>query len=374
MKYTEVYGLKKPETDDYYNVEDFNYNTDIIETELEDRLSLSKGGYISGKIYFKDGDDDIGWIGNYNGNLMVSSADTTLIENCSSEIYYYTSRNGYEYVDIEKVFKPAVVTVAAYLSDKEFKQGADYVSTTASGDKTEIIKAINACPEGGIVKLLPGEYVITREVYEDADTNSIEIKKSITITGGSASGVILRQEGEITTPTIIFKVMAENVSIEDMTLRMETDGNSEVTFLISVMSSHTSIKRCIFESESGISLVSNTIQFYYDESITQVNPDDESGCILEGITIEDCRFNVDYPSLVPDESSIVSSEGEYCDFIRTGNLKISGRMYGNISAKGFITFYNSFDDMSYNNDLVIFGNGALKSGGYYGEEVRSYGF
>ncbi|MCD7778421.1 MAG: hypothetical protein LUH47_07960 [Clostridiales bacterium] len=133
-------------------------------------------------------------------------------------------------------------------------------------------------------------------------------------------------------------------------------------------------ERCIFESESGISLVSNTIQFYYDESITQVNPYDESGYILEGITIEDCRFNVDYPSLVPDESSIVGSEGEYCDFIRTGNLKISGRMYGNISAKGFITFYNSFDDMSYNDDLVIFGNGALKSGGYYGEEVRSYGF
>ncbi|MCC8098041.1 MAG: hypothetical protein LIO44_05715 [Eubacterium sp.] len=374
MKYTSIYGLKKPEAEDYYNVEDFNENIDIIETELQDRLPLSKSGCINGRIYFKDGDSDIGWIGPYNGNMKVYSEDTTLIENCSSEAYYYTSRNGYEFVDIAKVFKPVAVTVAAYLSDDKFKAGADYVSTTETGDKSAIIKAVNACPEGGTVILLPGEYVITREVYEDEDTNSIEIKKSITITGASSSSVVLRQEGEIATPTIIFKVMAENTAIENMTLRMQTDSNSEITFLISVMSSHTSIKGCIFESETGISYVSNAIQFYYDESATKVNPDDESGYILEGVIIEDCRFNVDYPSLVPDEGSITASQGEYCDLIRTGNVKVSGRIYGNISAKGFITFYNSFADISYNNDLVIFGNGAVRDGGYYGEEVRSYGF
>lgn len=35
MKYTEVYGLKKPESADFYNVEDFNENTDKIEHTLK---------------------------------------------------------------------------------------------------------------------------------------------------------------------------------------------------------------------------------------------------------------------------------------------------------------------------------------------------
>ncbi|MCD8215859.1 MAG: hypothetical protein LUC97_09515 [Clostridiales bacterium] len=373
MDYTEVYGFKKPEDDDYYNVQDFNDNIDIIETELEDRLSLTKGGYMTGIINFGEYGDEIGWIGNYNGNLMVSSTDITLVTECSTTNYYYTSRNGYNFVNIEKVFKPAAVTVAAYLSDDEYKRGADCVSTTETGDKAAIIEAIEACPEGGVVRLLPGEYVITRDLCDGAETKSIDLNKAVTITGGSAAGVVLRQEGEIDVPTVIFKVLAENVSIEDMTLRMQTDSNSEATVLISIMASCTSIRRCVFESEADISCVSNTIQFYYDEDVTTVNPNDESGYILEGVTIEDCRFNVDYPSLVPDESSITTAESQYCDFIRTDNVKISGRIYGNTSAKRFIAFYNSLDDIAYDDDLAVFGCGAVRSGGYYGDEVRSYG-
>lgn len=34
MKYTEVYGLRKPESTDFYNIDDFNENTEIIEQEL----------------------------------------------------------------------------------------------------------------------------------------------------------------------------------------------------------------------------------------------------------------------------------------------------------------------------------------------------
>ena len=35
MKYTENYNLKKPEAEDFYNVEDFNENADIIDGELK---------------------------------------------------------------------------------------------------------------------------------------------------------------------------------------------------------------------------------------------------------------------------------------------------------------------------------------------------
>jgi len=36
MKYTPNYGLKKPEQDDFYNVEDFNENADIIDEKLKE--------------------------------------------------------------------------------------------------------------------------------------------------------------------------------------------------------------------------------------------------------------------------------------------------------------------------------------------------
>jgi len=36
MKYTPNYGLKKPEQDDFYNVDDFNSNADIIDEKLKE--------------------------------------------------------------------------------------------------------------------------------------------------------------------------------------------------------------------------------------------------------------------------------------------------------------------------------------------------
>ena len=36
MEYTQNYNLKKPEQDDFYNVEDFNDNADIIDQKLKE--------------------------------------------------------------------------------------------------------------------------------------------------------------------------------------------------------------------------------------------------------------------------------------------------------------------------------------------------
>lgn len=38
MKYTPNYGLKKPEQDDFYNVDDFNINADILDEEVAKRI------------------------------------------------------------------------------------------------------------------------------------------------------------------------------------------------------------------------------------------------------------------------------------------------------------------------------------------------
>ena len=42
MKYTDNYGLKKPESNDYVNIEDFNENADIIDEKLKEHDNLQQ--------------------------------------------------------------------------------------------------------------------------------------------------------------------------------------------------------------------------------------------------------------------------------------------------------------------------------------------
>ena len=45
METTTNYGLKKPAGSDYYNIEDFNYNADAIDTALEDKMDKTGGTF-----------------------------------------------------------------------------------------------------------------------------------------------------------------------------------------------------------------------------------------------------------------------------------------------------------------------------------------
>ena len=53
MKYTDNYGLKKPELNDYVEIDDLNENADIIDEklkDLEDNVKMSvQDGIINGK-------------------------------------------------------------------------------------------------------------------------------------------------------------------------------------------------------------------------------------------------------------------------------------------------------------------------------------
>ena len=41
---TANYGLKKPGAEDFYNIEDFNWNADVIDAELAKRAELGEDG------------------------------------------------------------------------------------------------------------------------------------------------------------------------------------------------------------------------------------------------------------------------------------------------------------------------------------------
>jgi hypothetical protein len=78
------YGLKKPAGSDYYNIEDFNYNADAIDTALEDKMDKA-GGAFSGDIKIEK-------------NMPV-----IFLKNASAEQYYYfaaSTNAGSEILDI----------------------------------------------------------------------------------------------------------------------------------------------------------------------------------------------------------------------------------------------------------------------------------
>lgn len=43
---TANYGLKKPSAEDFYNIEDFNWNADVIDAELAKRAELGEDGRV----------------------------------------------------------------------------------------------------------------------------------------------------------------------------------------------------------------------------------------------------------------------------------------------------------------------------------------
>ena len=43
---TANYGLKKPGAEDFYNIEDFNWNADVIDAELAKRAELGEDGKV----------------------------------------------------------------------------------------------------------------------------------------------------------------------------------------------------------------------------------------------------------------------------------------------------------------------------------------
>ncbi|MCD8090008.1 MAG: hypothetical protein LUD81_05195, partial [Clostridiales bacterium] len=342
MEYTETYGLKKPSGDDYYNVEDFNENTDIIETELEDRLSCSKGGTVAAPIYMV-GDDEEEKCSVYNqsGNLIMESGNAIVAKAPVKAPYYlYSTRNGYSNIDIERVFKPDVVVAAAYLSAASFKNVADYVSTSATGDKAALISAIAACPTGGTVRLLPGEYVITGDMSGGTSTLGVEITKSVKIKGVSAADVIIRQEGEIVDPAVLFTVKAENVTIEDITFRMQTDSSGSPIELIEINADNASLRRCIFESEENeIACVNDCIYFCYADGVTNI--DSEGEYVIKGARIEDCRFDIPY-------FEINTTADYFHDINIAGDIRLSGRICGNISSANKLLIGCDLMDDQYN--------------------------
>jgi hypothetical protein len=86
MNYTENLELKKPEQDEYYNVDDFNYNAD----KLDEAVSSIKMD-VDNNVVHKTGDETIGGNKNFNDSITVNG-----VSNLSSvEFKGDTNHGGY---------------------------------------------------------------------------------------------------------------------------------------------------------------------------------------------------------------------------------------------------------------------------------------
>ena len=72
--YTENYNLKKPDRTDFYSVQDFNDNADIIDTALNDKLNKDFSNVSSGAVPIANGGTGATTAANALSNLGVTTA------------------------------------------------------------------------------------------------------------------------------------------------------------------------------------------------------------------------------------------------------------------------------------------------------------
>jgi hypothetical protein len=128
MNTTPNLGLKKPAQEDFYNVEDFNYNADIIDTELVKRIE-NKGGVPSIQAGLDAEKPDPGTV----GRLYVAT-DTQIIYRDTGSAWQRVGAVKWDDID----GKPASFTPAAHgneAHDPDFALASDLAAHLADNTR-----------------------------------------------------------------------------------------------------------------------------------------------------------------------------------------------------------------------------------------------
>ena len=218
MEMTTNYGLKKPAGSDYYNIEDFNYNADAIDTALEDKMDKA-GGTFTG---------------------------TTTVENSNPSRYWRTQDGKTFYISSGGIGDTAYFDVGTIIDgvphlivrwDKDGKvtyvkdQGA---FRTALG----INKLLWEGSVGTGAKItLPGKdnYRLFAMFFDGSTNPILAVRSGATLRGGTISA---HNEGSIITYYIYGSLSSDVFTIERLGYMAHTSGGAHGT-----MSAYNNLKQ-----------------------------------------------------------------------------------------------------------------------------------
>ncbi len=350
MKYTENFNLKKPLQTEYYDVDDFNDNMDIVDREINGRVALT-GGTMTGRLSFgtSGGSPETG-IYESNGDLVLEADGVVDIYELYVK-YLSVLKNGILNNAME-IFESnrGTVTVAAYDCPGVFKQCADYVSENERGDYTAIKNAISSARDGMTVELLPGNY----NIYGNG---IFEIEKKITVRGGMYGSAvkIYQLKDEFDEPATMFRLLNE-VTVENLCFEMCDDSQSPKSITV-IENGNCIVRNCIFKT-SGIDGGTPPTPIVIGTRGGQ-------GHSRRGIRIEkNCFDTVHSKPCVSDEFGGVDIG------LRESNNDIGAFICGNFKTAGGSIRINSDCGGS---RIIAYGNGELVKGAYTEEGQEEFG-
>lgn len=158
MKTTTNYGLKKPDGTDVVNIDDFNYNADIIDTELVKRalktdipsVPISSVNGRTGAVVISKSDVGLSNVNNWGATTAVNSTSTTTYATASAVKQAYDK--AVEAASNETTGKNKLVTA---LSLKGISVSSDYTNIVSG------INQISSCPLSINGVLQSGNYFLT---------------------------------------------------------------------------------------------------------------------------------------------------------------------------------------------------------------------
>lgn len=223
-EYTENYNLKKPAQEDFYNVDDFNNNADVIDSRLK---TLSDGlGSAAQESTVSGINTKIGETGNTGGSATAGSVFAKLnklITDITTHMGRWTSARA-GYIDTINSNAASAKTAAA--------NAQNYTATNNTASKTGILSQ-------------KGSYIIS--LLENATYGLNAIKNLVNTINGNTNGtkVIPNTANTVTVCSGITKSTANNVAISLGYWKATVSGM--VSVYCSINATSTSSSNLLFE-------------------------------------------------------------------------------------------------------------------------------
>lgn len=189
MAYNKNYGFEYPGGGDLYNVEDFNKNFDKVSDALDDIINML--GDKAPALHKHEADEITGVLAVENGGTGANTAKGArdrlgLGDAATHDVVESITTDESTGLPTEKAVSVFVLgctekkqskysyVIAAYNSDENLKQCADFVLAENGSNFNDLQTFISNMPSGSVVKMLMGAYTFT---------NGLVLNKAIIIEG-----------------------------------------------------------------------------------------------------------------------------------------------------------------------------------------------